>query len=340
MTEAPPPLSVVMPVHNAGPYLDAAVASILGQSFAGFEFVILDDASTDGSAERLRAWAERDSRIRLVTAERNLGPAGSSARVVAESRAALVARMDADDVSAPDRLARQMAAMADHPELVLVGTLADTIAADGRRLRPADRARLLERGPLPPFQHASILFRRAAFDAVGGYRAAADRWEDVDLFLRLARIGPIATIDAPLLSVRVSPASTRISRGEEESEAAADLMLRCLGLWVQGRSYDHLLAAPRPARLHPSAFLFTGAVRLWAGERPGSLARIRRRGRLGPDRPSLAALGWALAAGTAPAALRRLLLWRLALRNRRAARRLSGGLVPWNGGLAASHASV
>src|SRR3954447_9691746 len=94
-----PGVSVVMPVRNALPYLDAAVESILGQTFRDFEFVILDDASTDGSTERLRHWASRDARIRLLEESRNLGPVLSSERVARAARAPVVARMDADDIS-------------------------------------------------------------------------------------------------------------------------------------------------------------------------------------------------------------------------------------------------
>src|SRR5258708_11231113 len=96
-----PRVSVVMPVHNVLPYLDAAVASILRQTFEDFEFVILDDASTDGSTGRLRQWASRDARIRLLEAKRNLGPARSSDRVARAASAPIVARMDADDISYP-----------------------------------------------------------------------------------------------------------------------------------------------------------------------------------------------------------------------------------------------
>ena len=103
-----PKVSVVMPVHNAMPYLDVAVESILGQTFADFEFVILDDASTDGSTARLREWADRDPRIRLLEEKRNLGPALSSQRVAEAARAPIVARMDADDVSYPRRLEEQL----------------------------------------------------------------------------------------------------------------------------------------------------------------------------------------------------------------------------------------
>src|SRR3954471_2803022 len=107
-----PRVSVVMPVHNAMPFLDVAVESILGQTFRDFEFVILDDASTDGSTQRLREWAARDGRIRLLEEKHNLGPALSSERVARAARAPIVARMDADDVSHPKRLEEQLDVLA------------------------------------------------------------------------------------------------------------------------------------------------------------------------------------------------------------------------------------
>jgi len=93
------PLSVVMPVHNAMPHVDDAVRSILEQTHGDFEFVIFDDGSTDGSTERLREWAERDSRIKLTESNTNLGPVGSSRAVVELASGQIIARMDADDVS-------------------------------------------------------------------------------------------------------------------------------------------------------------------------------------------------------------------------------------------------
>ena len=109
MSEArtPPRVSVVMPVRDAGPYLEASLRSILDQSFTDFELVIRDDGSVDGSTEILRDWAARDPRIRLHIGERPLGPAESSNWVVRHSTAPFVARMDADDISHPDRLRRR-----------------------------------------------------------------------------------------------------------------------------------------------------------------------------------------------------------------------------------------
>jgi glycosyltransferase involved in cell wall biosynthesis len=118
-----PPLSVVMPVHNALPFLDASISSILNQTFPDFDFVILNDASTDGSDRVLREWEKRDRRIRVIESDRKLGLAGSSNLVVSTSVAKIVARMDADDISHPDRLKRQLEIMTSHPDVVVVGTL-------------------------------------------------------------------------------------------------------------------------------------------------------------------------------------------------------------------------
>jgi glycosyltransferase involved in cell wall biosynthesis len=138
-TPAAPPLSVVMPVYNALPYLHESIASILAQTFADFEFVILDDGSTDGTAAALREWARRDPRIRLVTSPRNLGLAGSSNLVVAHATAPLIARMDGDDVAHPERLERQLAVMRAHPDASLVATLWEGIDAGGGTRGPHER---------------------------------------------------------------------------------------------------------------------------------------------------------------------------------------------------------
>ena len=101
-------LSIVMPVKNAMPFLDVAIASIIDQSFADFELVIGNDGSTDGSTELLRDWAQRDPRIRLLERIDSGGPVGSSNWVANAAKALIVARMDADDIALPHRLERQL----------------------------------------------------------------------------------------------------------------------------------------------------------------------------------------------------------------------------------------
>ena len=205
-------VSVVMPVYNAGPHLDAAVRSILDQTHCNFEFVIYDDASTDGSTERLHDWAGRDDRIRLFEGTHNLGPVGSSAFVVEHSTAPLVARMDADDICSSDRLERQLQLLRDYPRAGLVGTLFDIIDDRGRLIRGPDYWRLRRKSPLVPFAaHGSIMFRRSIFEKVGGYREACEYWEDQDLVVRMASAAEVLVIPLPLYQVRQWASTTRSS---------------------------------------------------------------------------------------------------------------------------------
>lgn len=172
--------------------------SILDQSWSDFEFVIFDDGSTDGSTERLREWARRDSRIRLVESEKNLGPAASSNQVVRLAKAPLIARMDADDISHPDRLKRQVELLEERPDVGLVGTMYETIDAEGRQLRGPNYWRLFHKSWFVPFPHGSIMYRREIFDRLGGYREECVFWEDQDFFLRASAITKVVTLAAPL----------------------------------------------------------------------------------------------------------------------------------------------
>lgn len=329
-----PPLSVVMPVHNAAPYLDAAVESILTQTFADFELVALDDRSTDGSAGLLRDWAKRDRRLRLVESPTRLGLARSADRVVRESRAPVCARMDADDVSCPTRLEAQWEALEANPDCVLAGTLWEGIDATGRVVRPRDRWRLTRRASLSPFPHGSIMFRRRAFDAVGGYRAGLDYWEDLDLFLRMATHGRILVVPRPLYRYRFHGASAlggAISPGEER---ATDLMLRCLAVRRAGGDYTPLLAGAASAGerpgLSPATLYFLGARRLWAGQRPGLLRRLPA---MRPRRPTALWLGLlvlATAGQLAPRLVRSTLAGFIRLRDAWASARVPDGApVEW-----------
>jgi Glycosyl transferase family 2 len=301
-----PPVSVVMPVHNALPHLDDAVRSILDQTFRDFELVIYDDGSTDGSTERLRNWAPQDSRIRLVEGKRNLGPVESSAFVVEQSSAAVVARMDADDISHPDRLRRQFELLRDHPSVGLVGTLYEVIDGGGRRVRRADYWRLTRKTPFAPFAvHGSIMFRRTVFNQVGGYRRECEFWEDQDLVTRMGWAADVLVVPEPLYRVRMWTRNTRTSSDPERTENAVDLMYRCVARLEQGRSYDELLQSPStPDRVDPRVFIAATSLRLWAGGRPRQFGRLLRRGRLEPDLRTLSALVLTAWAGMSPSTVR------------------------------------
>ena len=242
---ANPLISVVMPVHNALPFLDESIGSILEQTLSDFEFVILDDASTDGSVELLREWSLRDKRIHLYESKKRLGLSGSSNAVVSKARAPTVARMDADDIAHPDRLRRQWNIIEGRPDVAVIGTLCNGIDAGGRVVRPRDRWRLLRRSARIPFPHGSVMFRREVFDQVGGYDENAALGEDQDLFLRMASRGRVVTLPDVLYSYRYHSSNATLFNGTR----AVD----------ENHSQNGNALA---------AFYMLGAMRLWAGEPP------------------------------------------------------------------------
>jgi glycosyltransferase involved in cell wall biosynthesis len=204
-----PALSVVMSVFNAEPFLEDAIASIRGQSFDDFEFIIVDDGSTDGTADRLAHHASLDSRIRVLSQE-NRGLIAALNRALAASTAPLIARMDGDDVAMPDRFARQTQAFADVPQALVIGSAYLEIDQDGGLgetwlppLSPAAIRSALERNNC--MANPTCMIRRDAIVAVGAYRRAFLYCEDYDLWLRISEIGDLLNLPDPLLHYRIYP---------------------------------------------------------------------------------------------------------------------------------------
>ena len=301
---ATPAVSVVMPVHNALPYLDQAIESILGQTFSDFEFVILDDASADGSAERLAQWSASEPRIRLLHAEQNLGPALSSQRVAAAALAPIIARMDADDVAHPQRIEQQLQMLRRHPNVGLIASLYEVIGPDGRLIRKAEPWRLIRRSVFAPFVHGTIMYRRALSARIGGYRPECEYWEDHDFVSRMSAVADVMVIPRALYKFRQSPVSTRIASDRDRVERAVDLMYRSLDRLAQGEDYEELLGKKSTGRLDPRVFIASGFLVLWAGGRPRLFRRLLNRGRLSADFSSLSALVWTAWASVSPSTLR------------------------------------
>ena len=301
-----PQVSVVMPVHNAMPYLDIAVESILAQTLHNFEFVILDDASTDGSTERLREWAKRDPRIHLIEERHNLGPALSSQRVACAATAPVVARMDADDISYPRRLEEQLEVLDSFSDVGVVGGMYDIIDAAGRKIRGPEAWRLVHPASVPPFGNGPLMYRREVFDEVGGYRRQCEFWEDHDLIIRMGSISKIMIVPHAVYQVRQSPVSTRFASEQRRVERALDLMYRCRQRLEQHRPYDDLLDAPvdDEAKIDPRVFISAGSMALWSGGKPRLFRRLLQRAHLRPNFRSVSAVVWAAWASIDPRTLR------------------------------------
>jgi len=277
----PPAVSVFMPVYNGEPFVGQAIASVLSQTLEDLELVIVENGSTDSSRETTRAAARLDSRVRLVEHPRPLGIVGAGNAGVRAARAPLVARQDQDDLSHPRRLERQVAALQRDPGAVAVGTLCEGVDASGRRVRPRDRWRLVGRRALPPFPHGSACMRRDAFERVGGYREGTYRWEDLDLFLRLAREGAVLVLPDALYAYRYHIASLTVADAAAERDDGAQLMWRCIEEHRRGGDWSALLAqraTGEPSRrVAVRAARHRDGVKLWSGAplAPGAVAPTR-----------------------------------------------------------------
>ena len=207
-----PAISVAMSVYNNAPFLAEAVESILGQTVGDFEFLIVDDGSTDDSRPILEAYAARDERIRLLP-QANRGLIASLNRLVGEARAPLIARMDGDDIALPERFARQLEFLGTHPDHGAVGTWTINIDARGREQpresedHPTSHEELLARlesGPV--LCHPSVMMRTEVVRAAGGYRPLFRHCEDYDLWLRLSERTRMCSLPERLLRYRFSDA--------------------------------------------------------------------------------------------------------------------------------------
>ena len=184
-----PLVSVLMAVFDGERYLKLSIESILHQSYGEFEFLIVDDGSTDSTAEIIRSFD--DPRIRLIKNHANLGLTRSLNLGLSKARGNLIARQDSDDVSMPDRLSNQVKALKSHPDCVLVSSWCDLIDEDGRRFGcvkpPTGNSDLLSRFSKAdsPFPHGSVMFDKRAVLSIGGYDERFWFAQDFDLWLRL-----------------------------------------------------------------------------------------------------------------------------------------------------------
>lgn len=202
------PVTVLMTVYNGGRFLSEAIRSILSQGFRDFEFLIVDDASSDGSVDVLKDFAAKDGRIRLILNERNKGQTACLNQGLREARGEWIARQDADDLSLPARLGRQWEAVQKTPGLMIVGVNGWVINVQGK-CTGMIHAPLADNGirwSLPfrnPFIHAGVMFRRFLPDGAPVlYDESFAICQDWELWGRLLESGKGVNLPRRLVAYR------------------------------------------------------------------------------------------------------------------------------------------
>jgi len=239
-------VSVVMSVYNDARHLGDSIQSILGQTFMDFEFIVVNDGSTDGSREVLAEYENRDARIRVLD-QCNLGLTQALIRGCDEARGHYIARQDADDISAPERLADQTAYLDAHPEVSLVSSWAEALTDEGERFECARRPtspeqatqEMIEVWQGPP-AHGTVMMRTDAYRQVGGYRWQFYFGQDSDLWLRLVDVGLIGYVPKVLYAYRRSPNSIS-SENRAIQRQFGRLGRRCLDMRRAGQDEAPLL---------------------------------------------------------------------------------------------------
>lgn len=203
-----PLISVIMPVYNGEKYLVEAIESILTQTLTNFEFIIINDASTDKTAKILKKYVEKDPRIRVLTNKTNLNIAETRNRGIREAKTDIIVSMDADDVAFPDRFKQQYEVIKANPKVAVVGGDIQIIDEGGNAVTYRSyktTSKLLKRTMLrySPFAQSATMLRKSYAEEFGLYNPKMSPSEDVDLWFRLGTKYDFASIPYPLLKYRV-----------------------------------------------------------------------------------------------------------------------------------------
>jgi len=241
-----PAISVLLSCYNGARWLDGAINSVLSQAFEDYEFIIVDDGSTDNSPEIIKRYAEQDARI-VVIAKSNTGLADSLNVGIQQACGEWIARLDADDICEPARLEKQLAKARSNPSLVFIGSGLLVIDENGTVLKifryPASHGLLVRNlrtaRKFPP--HSSAFYRTDVVRSIGGYRTRIRRSEDWDLWLRLSEVGQLAAMDEPL--VRIRKHSGQISHDESGRRQKIDSTVAIVSYLLRRYGFPDPIAA-------------------------------------------------------------------------------------------------
>lgn len=215
-------VSLIMSVYNGSSFLEQSISSVLGQTFSNFEFIIVDDASTDNSLEIITNFAEKDPRIKVLRNSCNLGLTKSLNLSLKVCSGEYVARIDADDFCAVDRLEKQIKFLDQNDKYVLVSSWAVEVDSSGNEIRvlkpnltDSELKKVLIRHN--PIIHSSIMFRRQIVLSEGGYDEYFVYAQDYDLYLRLVKNFSLAILPECLVFSRVSANSITVRKNRRQT---------------------------------------------------------------------------------------------------------------------------
>ena len=210
-------ISVMMSVYNGEKYLGQAIDSILNQTFADFEFIIVNDGSTDSSFKIIQSYHDR--RIRVIDNTENIGLTKSLNNAIGEACGEYIARQDADDISLPNRFQEQLRYFEQHPGTALLGTSASFIDSEGKivgkRIALANPSKSLVIAN--QFNHGSTMFKTRIFRKLGGYNELFRYCQDYELWLRMAKHGEVRNLTQVLYQLRFHRGNVRFIKGEESA---------------------------------------------------------------------------------------------------------------------------
>jgi glycosyltransferase involved in cell wall biosynthesis len=290
-------VTVQMPVFNGARHLNAAIKSILAQTYTNFEFLIIDDGSTDNSLELLKSFEAIDGRIKLISRE-NRGLGQTQFQLATSARGTYIAQLDQDDVAHPDRLAKQVNYLIAHPEVVCVGSAYQIIDEHGRLLTALNpptadaEIQLLNLKGHCAILHPSAMMRKNALDAIGGYNPEFNTAVDIDLWLRLGEFGKLANMSDILVKYRLHKNSA--------SELTGDVQRMEARLACERAAFRRGIApcfeahyAWRPTKQRDSQYAFMIQYGWWAWNSKQRVTAMRYAAKAIQARPFFAG-GWKL----------------------------------------------
>ncbi len=212
-----------MSAYNVSSYIYEAMESILSQTFKDFEFIIIDDSSTDNTWEIINQFSDR--RIRKLRNPKNLGYSISLNKAINISQGKYIARQDADDISLPERLEKQVSYLEKHPEVVLLGTSAEIMDEEGvvfytpPVITGKSKVKEILFAGENPFFHGSVMMRKSCLKEVGGYRTILEPAEDFDLWLRMAEKYEVDILPERLYRYRITPHAVSIKKRNKQIQS-------------------------------------------------------------------------------------------------------------------------